>query len=318
MSRQWWTTSILVAGLISLISATARGDGAAPNTVTGQGTVDLKRRPDLLRVHVDMLAKGPHLKEALAKLKHRREAALALLESFGVDKNSIEFGEPQITSEKTDRQRQMEMMMRQRMRAQGKKDEKAKQPAPVVVFVPLKFEIPLPSADAEELLVQASALQDKIKVADLGGLKEIKQVSPQDEELAEEIQDQFGGEDNEPKRGEPVFLYISKISEADHAKALASAFQKARRDAARLAQAAGAELGPLQHLDNNSAATNMEDAATMYQMTNNPYAYQLMQRFRTNQPPDDGPAEAIGLQPGKATYRVAVSVSFGLRTLPPH
>jgi hypothetical protein len=316
MRNRSWTVSLVVVALAGL-APRACADGVPPGTVTGQGTVELKRQPETLRVHVDMMAKGLHLKEALAKLKQHREAALVLFDTFGVDRNSVEFGEPQVTSEKTERQKQVEMMMRQQLRAQGKKEEKAKQPVPVVVFVPLKFEVPLKAADAEELLLQASLLQDKIKAADLGGLKDMKQIAPQDEELAQEIADQFPMDDNEPKRGEPVFLFVSKIADADQAQALAAAFQKARREAGRLAQAAGAELGALQHLENNSAASNMEDATIMVNNSNNAYTYQLLQKFRTNQTSSDGsPAEAIGLHPGKATYRVVISASFALKTQP--
>src|SRR5262249_6225391 len=158
----------------------------------------------------------------------------------------------------------------QRMLAQGKKDDKPKQPPTVVVYVPLKFEMPLKAADAEELLILASALEEKIKGADLGGIKEGKQMSPQDEEMAQEVMEQVPNDENEPRRGEPLFLFVSKVSTADQDQALASAFQKAKREAGRLARAAGAELGTLVHLDNNSGTAGVEEA---WAMANTPYAY---------------------------------------------
>lgn len=311
--RNWlWIVSCVVGTLTATFSV--RADGTPAGTITGQGVVELKRQPDAMRVQVDVMAKGLNLKEALAKLKIRREIIQAQFEAWGVDRSTVEFGEPQIVSEKTDRQRQIEMMMRQRMLALGKKEEKPKQPPTVAVYVPLKFELPLKAGDAEELLVLASGLEEKIKAADLGGIKDGKQVSPQDEELAQEIMEQFPNDENEPRRGEPLFLFVSKVSTADQDQALATAFQKAKREAARLARAAGSELGSLVHVDNNSGTAGVDEALAI---ANTPYAYQVMQRVRATQTTSDASTgEALGVAPGKVTFRVAVSASFAVKTPP--
>jgi uncharacterized protein YggE len=116
-----------------------------------------------------------------------------------------------------------------------------------------------------------------------------------------------GGED-EPRRGEPVFLFVCKISDEDRAKALADAFQKARREADRLARAAAAELGALHHLDSQNQGGGDD----------NPYVsngrfYRQQSRVSQLGDPDEQAREAVGTQPGKVTLRVTVSASFTLK-----
>jgi hypothetical protein len=184
-----------------------------------------------------------------------------------------------------------------------------------VVSVSLKVELPLKASSSEELLILANDLQEKVKAADLGRTKDLKQLSAQEEELAEESGE--GGnpyEDGQPKPGEPVFLFVSKISEQEQAKALAEAYQKAKREAERLARAAEAELGPLLYLDNTPIGADFADEAMMDYSGR--YAYQMRQRFG-QLAGDEQAREAVGFQPGKAVYRVSVTASFGIKTLKP-
>jgi uncharacterized protein YggE len=274
--------------------------------VTGLGSVEIKRQPEVLRVQVEVLAKGKDVADALAKLKERRAAAEKKLADLGAAKEAVAFGEPALTAEKTDRQRQMEMMVRDRLsRKGGKNDPKAKQPPAVVVSATLKAELPLKAGTPEEFLALAHGLTEKIKAADLGGQKELKQLSPQEEEAAEETAAEVGMSGEEPQRGEPLILYVSKISEEEHDKALAEAFQKARREAGRLARSAGAELGPLHHLANTSQSGGDIDPE-MYAYSRANY-YRMMQGNRSG---EDRATEAVGVQPGKTTFRVMVTASF--------
>jgi uncharacterized protein YggE len=295
----------------------ARAEVPPTGTVTGQGTFELKRQPEYLRVQVDVLAKGKDVKEALAKLREQRQAAQKQLEALGFDPKSIDFGEPKITTEKSDRGRHMEMMMR-RMRNQGKKTtQKPKEAPPIFVSSALKAELRLAAADPEELLIAAHTLEQRMKAADLGGAKDLKQVSPQDEELAQEQAEEFMdfNEADGPKRGEPIFLYISKVSEEEQAKALAQAFKNAKRQASQLAQAAGVALGSLHHLEDHSSASAPEELGVL----DNPYSYRLVQQawqLTRTASEDARTGEAIGLQPGKVSYRIAVSASFELKAVP--
>src|SRR5260370_41864196 len=121
----------------------ARAEVPATGTVTGQGTFELKRQPEHLRVQVDVLAKGKDVKEALAKLREQRQAAQKQLEALGFDPKSIDFGEPKITTEKSDRGRHMQRMMRLR-RNQGKKTtQKPTEPPPLSAPPSPKPDVPL-------------------------------------------------------------------------------------------------------------------------------------------------------------------------------
>ncbi|HEV3257073.1 MAG TPA: SIMPL domain-containing protein [Gemmataceae bacterium] len=307
--------SLVILASVAAVPAPALGDNPPEGTVTGQGVVELKRRPEWLRIEVDVVAKGKDLKEALAKLNERRKAAQARLEKLGAVKSSIEWGEPALSPEKTDRQRRLEMMVSSRLRSRQKKGaQKPKQAPPAVVSVSLKADVPLKTADGDELLVLAQSLQEKVRAADLGGTKELQQVSPQEEELSEEAQEQdMGAEENEPKRGEPVFFFVRRISRQEQDKAMSEAFDKARGEAARLARAAGASLGSLRHLE--PAAIDGSDVDESASRFSDSASYQILRRLRSGQPAvaTDGNAEAIGIRPGRVTFRVAIAASFTLK-----
>jgi hypothetical protein len=308
---------VVAVGLVCIGLAQVRAEPRPAGTVTGQGFIELKRQPEYLRVQVDVLAKGRDVTEALVKLRERRQAAHKQLEQLGVVPSSVEFGKPVIVIEKNDRQRQMFMMMRQNL-GQGKKPaQKPKEPPPIIVSCSLRAELRLNGADPEEQLIQAHTLEERMKLADLGGTKELKQASAQDEEQEQEEAAQMMGynDADAPKPGEPIFWYVSKISEEEQAKARAEAFKRAEREAGRLARAAGVELGPLYHLEDNSATASAWDGSEIYM--NNPYAYrvsQLLERARgAGGSEEKHSGEAVGLQPGKVYFRIVLSASFELK-----
>jgi uncharacterized protein YggE len=305
-----------IAVALFLISSTclARAQGQAEPTVSAQGVVELRRPPDILRVQVELLAKGKDLPEALAKLKERRAAVEQYLHTLGLSKESLVFAEPAPASAKTEQQRQIEAMVMQRMAAQGKAPTKSKDKLPAVVSSMLKAELPLKASDPESLLIQSAELEEKIKAADLGGTKDLKQLSPQEEEIAAEAAalGQASEDPSEPKRGAPLFIYVSRISDADRTKALADAFQLAKAEAGRLARAAGAELGPLHHVESVSTAGADDSSGSA-----NPYQMQAYMQWRqTQEPASPSSPEASGPLPKRVIFRVAVSASFRLKESP--
>jgi hypothetical protein len=146
----------------------------AKETVAGTGVVVLHRQPTAMRMYVSLPGKGKNLEEALAKLKQRREAALAELEKLKVEKDSITLGNPTAATSLSDaqRRRQFEQMVRQRMRASGAKGGKVpKLPEVVSVGMTLTAQWPLEAKEPEQLLVTAHGLQQQLKAADLAGSK---------------------------------------------------------------------------------------------------------------------------------------------------
>lgn len=305
-----------------LLGGTARGqfgraDGAG--TVSGLGTVAIERVPQTMRMKIVVSAKGSDLKEALAALKDRLDAAKAQLATLGADKASVKADPPQIAVEDPNRRRQMEMMMAQRLRGGGRKPGKKEETKPpVAVTATLSAEWPLKAPAGEELLVASAELQEKIKEADLAGVKEQSALSPEEQELAEELgadamSMMYGGEE-EAKPGEPMFYYVAPISAADRDKALADAFEKAKTRAARLAKAAGADLGELKSLSDTESDASDESLAV-----NSPYGgynsqlYRMMQMMRGQREGQVELVEAVGAQPTKVVYRVMVTASFDLK-----
>ena len=280
---------------------------AKNGTIAGNGTAEIKRQPQFLRVQIDVLAKGKDIKEALGKLKERREVIKLQLGKLEAVTETVAFGEPALGSEKTNQQRQMEMMIGQRLRSLGKTPAKNKQPSVAVSFT-LKFDVPLKAASAEELLIAADQLQTKIKDADLAGLKEFEKLTPQEEEQAEEAKmaEMMGGQQEGPKTGEPSFFFISKVTDAEMAKALADAFQKAHQEADQLAKAAGAELGPLHHLETQNLGPAGDDEG--YSGRYNPYYARMQMATAIAQQ-----REAVGVRAGSVTYRIGVAAQFQVK-----
>ncbi|HQR43866.1 MAG TPA: SIMPL domain-containing protein, partial [Gemmatales bacterium] len=195
-------------------------------------------------------------------------------------------------------------------RGAKKADPKNKQPDPIVVTAMLKADVPLKAATAEELLLLGHTLQDKIKNADLGGLKETEKLSPKDEELAEEMQEmnRMMAESGEPRRGEPSFMYVYKISPADHDKALKEAFTRASAQAGKLAAAAGVELGGLHTLHSNNQAGAADYMNDYYDRASR--MMMMREAAGDSGDKDDSKQEAVGMNPTKVSFKVSVNVSF--------
>jgi hypothetical protein len=179
----------------------------------------------------------------------------------------------------------------------------------------LTAEWKLSAKSPDELLLAVHALQEKIKAADLAGMKDAEKLSPEQEEMLEEAEDpdMMGFNSNiEVKPGEPVFMYVSRISDAERDKALAEAFQKARAHATRLAKAAGAELGNLKSLTAHNASPRDYDVSG----GRNQYAYQMIQMARAQAGLDDDEAndtEALGVEPGPVKINVTIMAVFDLK-----
>jgi len=90
--------------LIVAICETAWADSG--RTIAAVGSATVQRKPAHLRLCMQLTAKGKTLEDALAKMKERREAATAELESLKADKKSIVFGTPGMSNDQSSRKRQ--------------------------------------------------------------------------------------------------------------------------------------------------------------------------------------------------------------------
>jgi uncharacterized protein YggE len=294
----------IVIGLVTF--AAVRTEAQAPEipgAVTGMGVASLKRAPDLIRVQVQISGDGKTLKEALAKLGARREACKKKLVALGVKEDAITFDDPKVDA--TDPRQQMEQMMRMQMNRGGRRAAPATSPAAgaahVAVGAIVKAEWALSAKGGEGLLIAAQDLQDRVKAADLA---DTKTSSLEEQEAREE---RAGLDENEqaPPPGQPVFLYVAKVSDEQRAKVLADAFKKAKANAADLAKAAGAELGALKQLQ-SQATPDAEQYQMMQYARYNPYLYAQAQN-------SDSTDEAVSPVAGPVTLRLTVSASFAIK-----
>jgi uncharacterized protein YggE len=295
------------------VSAAARAQEDAGGAVVGQGDARIERVPEILRMQITVTGQGKTLKEAVANLKARQQEARSKLEKLGASAAETKFTEPTVSTSRNDNQERMRRMFMDRMRSKlgTRGAEKLKIAEPRVVSVNLTAEWPLKFSNAEELLLAAQELQEKIQAADLAGTEKNKEASPEQAELSEElnsfVEQQTSGDD-EQKPGTPHFVYVSKISPEEHARLLAEAFQQSKKKAARLAAATGSQLGELRQVREVSGGLDPEEMSGAYRYRN--YA-RLTQQMGGDDTQDRH--EAIGAQPGKVEFRVMVTSSFRLK-----
>ena len=297
------------------------GEGAydptsARETISATGNVTLKSPPTALRLHVELLARGATLQDALDKMKLRRQAVTAQLETLAADKASVAFGAPSLSNMQTEQRRRFEAMIQERIIARGREVPKGLQiPKSVAVSMSLKAEWPLQADTPEALLMAVESLQERIRAADLGGIQDAQAASPEEAELEEEMAAMMSdmGEEQIPI-GQPQFLYVARISEGQRDQAMAEAFSKAKAQAAVLARAAGIQLGPLVGLSGQGGGKfdYGEDAYSGYGYARMEYLQRVMGGFAVD---ESGriPDEAVATTPESLGFLFWVHASFRIQ-----
>jgi hypothetical protein len=312
--------AILVTSALARTAALAQVSGGAgpagpEGAITATGTATLERRPDLVRMQVDLSADGKDAKEALANLRAQEKSAREKLAKIGAAEASIKLEDPHLAAPGPNDQRaQMERMIRARA-GLGGVGNKAPTTGPsqpkVSVSGTLRAEWRLAAQSPDDLLVEANDIQSKVKAANLVAAKAAR--TPEEQEEAEEAAGMMMN-NGQPNPGEPVYIYVSKLSEDDRAKVTADAFGRAKEEAGRLAKAAGTGLGGLRQLTSTAGpAADAEQFGGMdYSNPFGRYVYNMMQHQKGGVSAAEAP-EAIGPQPGKVSYRVTVSASFAAK-----
>jgi len=289
------------------------GSAGPPGTVSATGSETIVKQPQRLRLRIELLAKGSDLEDALAALAARKQAARAQLIGLGALKDSIRIGPPRIVTKRTSQQQRLEMMLARRLLGTGRKRAAGKKAAPVKLAAWLTAEWELKADSPEQLLRTAYPIQQKVREADLAGAKEASKLSPEEEEILEEAEQSesfsfAAGEEYKP--GEPLFFFVSPISQQERNRAMAQAFQKAKRQAEALAQAVGAKLGPIRSVSaQTQSGSEEEDYSTFFGLP-----YQVIRQFRSGQPTEAGKSlEAVGTQLGPVRFTVIVTAAFQLQ-----
>lgn len=250
--------SCLLLLVTTSFGATANAQNSVESgaTVTAPGSVTLKRQPSQLIMKVDLIARGETLKQALANLEDRRKTAGLLLKTLQATEDSITFGNPTSASPLGQAEQQMQQMISQRIsNSGGAVPEGLKLPESVSVSQPVTARWPLTGKDPAALLEESEALQKRINDADLAGVKNQEGISPEQLELMEEAAfsvDPYSGEPETPP-GTPQFVFAASLTDKERQAALREAFDKAQRQAAELASAAGLEIAGLASLNQGSS-----------------------------------------------------------------
>ncbi len=164
----------------------AQAQTADSATVSGRGSVTIERPAEIMRMQIDLPAKDKDAQEAVAKFKKLKESASAKLAELGAIEGSVEFAAPTMGTVAEGSEAQMQRMVMMGMRGQPM-DEETLAALPIIVTVRLTAEWRLVGDSPVDLLLFTHDLKQKIKDADLAGAKEPQELTPEEEELMEEM-----------------------------------------------------------------------------------------------------------------------------------
>jgi hypothetical protein len=315
---------LLISSCTLSLGATSQaqywGGATAGGTVRGTGTVTIERQPQRMQMEVDILFRAGSVEDAVAGLREQIETARLQLVELGALEDSITVGDPSIDTRQSGQQQMMQQMITP-FRGPGRTPPAAETQKPVTVTAVMQAAWELDQSETADLLVRTHELQEQIREADVAGSEAATQLTPEEEEVLEEMQNQYGsyGSSDEAKPGEPLFYFVADITDEEYRQALADAFQDARARAEELAAATGSELGALESVVSNSQA-DIDSYDYNYGIDYQSTYYRAYQRLsnRTYGSSYDAPANeervAIGVKPGKVSYNVSVSAGFGLNS----
>jgi uncharacterized protein YggE len=321
------TRSLVLLLAILLISNNCSAQDLATGGIVCQGESVLERKPEVMRMSVDLRAKGEKMADAIAKLKERRTNAEKRLIALGAAKETWKFGEVRLDKKQISRRAQLRMLIQQRAAMNGGqavKENDDEKPTPVDLTMKLTAEWPLSETDDAERLGTVHKLQEAIRETDIGGAEDADDVSEEEAEVAEEMDGVMvgglnlavarsglsfmDGDSTAQKPGAPSFVFVAKIPAADRQKAMNEAFLEAKAEAVQLAQAAQHELGALKSL---SCASGVEADD---QVTDQTIYYTPMNSSPSlRRQSADSANEAIGTSSGTLKYKITVNATFAFK-----
>jgi uncharacterized protein YggE len=292
------------------------------------GSVELERPAERLRLRIQLRVRSAiDMADAVKQLKARRTEVEEKLNTLGAEKQSIHFGNPRVDEGQKGFPTGIHFAPAAAFPGGGVDLVEALPPGsrvvagkqerpPIKLAMDLTADWMLKSKDPLELLVEATKLQDAIKDADLSGFEE-------DEDLAEDTEEEEefafgpGGIQINRKPGDPQFQYVAVISDADYKQALRDAFQKAKAKAEDLASIANIPLGGINGLHSSRQSVRQEmtqdNGDFDEEMYYSPVAGDEDYVYPAGMHGKDS-LEAFGVSPGKLKYRVAVTVTYSLKS----
>ncbi len=272
--------------------------------ISASGTATVKRLPEMLRVIITLHGRGKTVDEAVTNLQTERQSALEKIRKIGFNEEKIRFEHFSLDQTQENQRRQMEAMIAQRMRQTGQK--KPEIPESITMKCMLFAERPLVGKNVEDIFKEVDVLKQQIAAANFTAKKE--NMTPEEEELVEEMGGMSIYTGESEVSDEPRFIFVSKITEEEADGAYAEAFEQARKQAGFLAKAAGLERGSVMHLSANLSKN--QGASSVYSHRNQDYY--MMQILSTQQlgmgQPE--PFEGVAATPETMTFTFFVQAVF--------
>ena len=281
---------------------TLGSDSSAIPGVAAEGSSIVEQEPDTLRMVVTISGEGKTIRDAIAALNQRTEAAKKSLGAIATPPTAVT-AEPARSDGAEDPQQQMMRMMMNR----GGPKPKAAEPM-VKVSRMISANWALKAGTADERIAGATELQNTIKAIDFVGKKAGD--APATPAAAEDEEERMGLEQQEgAKPGTPQFEFVKVLAAEDREKATVQAFKKARDQATRAARAAGKEVGEPVRISVVEGPIQESAEAT------HPYVAAMLARIQQAkgaQNKEDA-ATLVGSEPTKVSIRIQVNVVFAIK-----
>jgi uncharacterized protein YggE len=305
----------LVPGVANVVSAQV-----SPGIVSATGSASIERPAERMRMQIVIQGRDATPEGALKVLNQRIDKARKSLAKLEADKNSIRVGAPRIVEPSQNMmQNQMMIMGGVAVGAAGLGAGAAaggEVAQPIIFSATLTADWILAAEEPGAMLAAVHQLQQKIKAVELSGVDEEaglpdQGAAPPEGVLFQQVMISTGM----PDLRQPAFCFVAEVAEQEYERAVAEAYERARRQAARLAKAAGLQLGDIRSLSSaivSNPEVNQTLTFPMQAGQENPRNLLLMQALQQQGPRDDV-QEALGVQPGIIKLRVDVTTSFDIK-----
>jgi uncharacterized protein YggE len=302
--------------------ASAAWAQTSPGIVTGTGTATISRKAERMRLQIEVQGRDATVDAALKVLNTRIERARKSLAKLDAEKDSITVRAPRILDFQqlnTPSHGYVAFVGGGGFAGGGAVPGAAMAPAlnpPKTVGASLTAEWKLDATDAGELLTSVQLLQQKIRAAELSGIDEEAPAADETNPAAQQIMmmQSVVFSTGQVDLRQPGYYFVSRLTDEEFDQAHADAYNKARRQAGRLAKAAGAQLGDLRSLTGQNTVASEPDLE--YQVVvNQPTTQRANQLIRARRSESgENEHEALGIEPGLVRFQVTITASFDLKT----
>ena len=276
----------------------------ASSTVSAQGEATSSKPAQIVRVEVELMGRGGTVEEALASLEDRVESAREKLAQLGADDDSVELTEPAVSTEYVMRQRQIQQMLAEQMRGRPGAEDRFSMPEVIAVTRVLRTDWPISGDSTTEVLEFCYGLTSELDDLDLAGSEEESELSAEQQEIMEELEQMGYGRRIQMPKPEPRYSYVRIVSEEERKQTVAEAFEMARDRALVAVSPTGVELGTIEQITMAERFADENSGQVYYD------EYGRAIRAQPSGLTDPSRHEATSTVPGMVAYEVRVQASF--------